>query len=385
MRKFPQENTPKFESIKARRVAGEDAHVLARELGMTYKSFKDACVNHGIRVKPQEIEGAYLSDLEEKVLSIVLKNPVSVGEISRQVDRSSETVIKTIDSLRARGHEVILDEISHQVIIPQEPSKEFKPTEFTYFRKFYRFGLVSDTQIGSKYQQLTCLHDAYADFEKRKVDFILHAGDLTEGVGVFRGQDVEIFLHDPHGQEQVEYVSKNYPKSSIKTYVIGGQHDRVFYKYHGFNVIDAVCKERKDLISRGFFNASFKVKGIPIELQHPGGGLVYAHSYKPQKIAEGIAGHALSILRQRQTLGLELPALIVFGHWHVPMLLPCYMGIAEVTLPCFQSQTPYLQQLGKMPVVGYAVGEIYLGKDNRLASVKIEFIGMDNQIRERDY
>src|SRR3990167_10783267 len=55
MRKFPEENTPEFENIKSRREAGEDGRVLARELSMTYKSFKDACVNHGIKMKTPNV------------------------------------------------------------------------------------------------------------------------------------------------------------------------------------------------------------------------------------------------------------------------------------------------------------------------------------------
>lgn len=322
-----------------------------------------------------------LTELENQVLGIVKASPISVGEISRQVDRSRETVIQTIDSLREKSYEVILDEVSRQVNIPQEPSQKFKPTEFKYFKRFYRIGLVSDTHIGSKYQQMQLLYDAYADFNKRQVDFVLHGGDLNDGVNVYRGQDIEIFLHDPFGKQQKDYVVKKYPKleRGRKTYLIGGQHDRCFYKNKGYNIIQAICQERKDLVDRGFYKAEFTVRGLKIGLQHPGGGVSYARSYRMQKIVENMIGFINSIK------GAEAPIMLAFGHWHIPCHLASYMGIDAFSLPCFQSQTPYLEQKGLMPVVGYAVAEIYLDKDNNLTSTKIEFVNLNAKIKQNDF
>jgi len=382
-RKFPPPNTPEFENVKRRYADGVvDIPTLANELNMAPESVKSALKLYRIYRKPVEftMQGS-LTELETRVLSIVKGLPSSVGEISRQVDRSRETVIKTIDSLRAKDYEIELDEMSRQVTIPQEPSKEFKPTEITYFKKFLRAGLVSDTQIGSKYQQLTLLHDAYADFDKRHVDFVLHAGDVFDGVGVYSGQDVEIFMHDPFGDQQVKYASQNYPKlaSGRRTYLIGGQHDRVFYKRHARNIIRMLCKERKDLIDRGFFFAKFKVKNAMIALQHPGGGVAYARSYKMQKIVENIVGFISSMPKSKS------PQVMAFGHWHIPCYLPNYMGVDAFSLPCFQAQTPYLAEKGLMPVVGYAVADLYFDESNNLTSTKIEFINMASQVKLNDY
>ena len=329
-------------------------------------------------MKPQAMPSG-LTPLEQEVLRIVQKEAVSVGEISRRVDRSSETIIKTIDSLREKSYEVILDKVSRQVSIPQEPSRDFKSTEFNYFKRFYRIGLVSDTHLGSKYQQLTLLYDAYKIFNDRQVDFVLHAGDLVDGLDVYRGHRTELFKHG--ADEQKDYVVEVYPKleRNRKTYVIGGQHDRSFFKDKGYDIVRAICEKRKDLVYRGFYKAQFKVKGLPIGLQHPGGGISYALSYKIQKNIESMMGFMSSIP------SAEKPILEVFGHWHVANLLPSYMGITAMMLPCFQSQTPYLEQLGKMPVVGCAIAEIWLNKDDSLSSVKPEFIIFNDRIIAGNY
>lgn len=320
-----------------------------------------------------------LDDLESKVLKIVTGGASSVGELSRQIDRSEDTVLKIIDSLRSKSFEVNIDELRHQVFIPEEPKRVFEPTEFKYFKKLYRIGLVSDTHLCSKYQQLTLLHDAYKIFDDRGVDFVLHAGDLHDGMDMYRGQHNEIFIHG--ADEQKDYSVEHYPRlyGGRKTYIIGGQHDRSFFKINGFDIMAAVCKERKDLVYRGFFDARFVIKGIPIDLKHPGGGVAYARSYKMQKIIENMIGFITTVPSIRP------PVLTVFGHWHIPCHLPSYMGIDAVSMPCFQSATPYLTEKGLMPVIGCAIAEIQLDKDNHLTSTKIEFIIMNSQIREGDW
>lgn len=384
IKKIPDKDTPEAQEI-IRRVRNGEVETLWRELGYVNKdSFLSALrKSYGFYVSKEplpEVQASMgLSSLEQEVLTIVQKGAISVGEISRQIDRSSETVIKAIDDLREKGYEVNLDEISRQVSIPQEPSKEFKPTEFKYFKKFYRIGLVSDTHFCSRYQQVTLLHDAYAEFDKQQVDFVLHAGDLVDGRGVYRGQDVEVFKSG--ADEQADYVIQNYPhlERGRKTYIIGGSHDRAFFRDGGFNIIRAICKERKDLVDRGFDKAEFIVKGLKVGLMHPAGGVAYARSYKMQKIIENMAGYIMSIP------SATAPILVVFGHWHVPCHLESYMGIEAMSMPCFQSQTPYLERLGLMPVVGYRIVELWLDKDGSLSKITPHLYNQNSQIKKADY
>jgi predicted phosphodiesterase len=386
--KLPPLNSPEWEELKKKALDGQ-ADSLWQPLGFGSKPrFLEAMRRRGIKISELPIQHSLaeqpaqpevLSDIEQAVLAIVQREVVSVGEISRRIDHSSETVIKTIDALRAKHYEVILDEISHEVSIPQEPTKQFAPTEFRYFRKSYRIGLVADPHLCSRFQQLTLLHDAYAEFDKRKVDFVLNAGDLVDGKNMYRGQANEVFKQG--ADEQADYVIKTYPKlgGGVKTYIIGGNHDASFFRDSGLNIIRAVCKERKDLVDKGFFKAEFIIKGLRVGLQHPSGGVSYARSYKMQKIIENMMGFIHSIPTA------EAPILQLFGHWHIPCHLPSYMGIDAVSLPCFQSQTPYLEQKGLMPVVGYAIAEINLDGQKNLSRTNIEFFNLNSRIIKNDY
>jgi len=388
-RKLPAKGTKELEELKERyrTCPGDKIGEFSQKCAVLYgftsiDSFVSSMSkSEGVKREPliPKLSIDELTDLESSILEIIKDRRVSIGEISRQVDRSRETIIKTIDSLREKNYEVELDETSREVFVPQEPGREFKPTEFKYFKNSYIIGLVSDTHFCSRYSQPTLLYDAYANFNKRQVDFVLHAGDLVDGKNMYRGQETEVFKHG--ADEQAQYVVENYPRleRGRKTYIIGGQHDRSFYRDGGFNIVKAVCKERKDLVNKGFYKADFAIKGLRIELQHPGGGIAYALSYKPQKIIESIVGFVSSISN------LSPPILVVFGHWHTAVHLPNYMGVDVVSLPCYQAQTPYLEQLGKMPTVGYAIAEIKLDKNNNLTSTKIEFINQNAFIKESDF
>lgn len=335
---------------------------------------------HGVKKDTYDIT-LPVDDLEKKVFDIISRKAVTVNEISRQIDRSSETVIKILDSLRTKHFDVQLDTLSRLVELPKEPSKEFTPTEFKFFHNYYKIGLVSDTHLGSKYQQLTALYNLYHIFDDRDVDCIFHAGDLVDGVHLYPGHEQEIFLHN--GEEQRKYAEEHYPKSKkegLKTYIIGGQHDRSFYKSRGYNIVEHICEHRDDLVHRGFFSHQFEFKGLPVRLEHPGGGIAYARSYKPQKITENVLGFI-------NTLPSAIkPVIMIFGHWHTPLHIPVYMGVDTVSLPCFQAQTPYMQQHnGMMPTVGGAIAEIWMNESNQLSSVKVEFIIMNDQIKEKDW
>jgi len=325
-----------FEKEKEFFATADDSALESRasELGfVNKKSYVKSMRDHGAALPSQSQVTPPLTDdldeLEIKTLKILKDQPTSVGEISRQVDRSRETVIKVIDSLRAKHYQVKLDEVSRQVVLPHEPTPDFKPTEFKYFHDFYRIGMVTDNHFGSKFQQITLLHDAYKIIDDRDVDFVINAGDLTDGIDMYRGQHQE--LHKHNAKEQREYTIDNYPRAKkARTYLIGGQHDRSFFKQNGYDIVEHICEKRDDLVYRGFYKADFKVRNAWIHLQHPGGGVSYARSYRMQKIIEGMVGFIIA------TIAAPLPTLAVFGHWHIPVHLPCYMGVDAVALPCFQ-------------------------------------------------
>jgi len=318
----------------------------------------------------------------KKVLSWLQKEKLSVGEISRRLDRCKETVIKILDYLREEGYDVDLDNVSRQVALRKAFKRRFEPLEIKpLYRKKVVFAIVSDTHLTSKYQQLSLLHYAYKVFDDLKVDFILHAGDMVEGMRLYKGQEYEVFL--PGYDDQKNYVIENYPRSKnkTKTYIVSGSHDYSFYKTMGGHILQAICKEREDLVFRGDFRACFQVKDIRIEMMHPSGGIAYARSYKPQKLAENLVGAIIERIRENPS---ELPHILIVGHYHTPIYLP-YMGMHCFTCGCFQGQTPYLKQKGFYPNIGFWIVEMELDEKGNVGKITPQYHSLNHLIKEGDY
>ncbi len=225
--------------------------------------------------------------------------------------------------------------------------------------EWYAIGVVSDTHLGSKYQQLTHLHAAYALMAERGITTVLHAGDLTDGQRVYRGQEFEIFCHG--ADAQVQYAIEHYPKyDGITTHLIGGNHDDSHWKLAGVDVCAAVAAERGDIIYHGMHGAYIEIHGVSIYLHHGSRGNSYARSYRSQRMIEQLAP-------------AQKPNIFLMGHYHTQVILPMYRNVYGVQLPCFQSQTPYEKRNGLYPEVGFVILEFAVNNGG-LARVRVETI-----------
>lgn len=205
-----------------------------------------------------------------------------------------------------------------------------------------RFGVVSDTHLGHRHQQLTHLRDFYAKATDFKADFILHAGDFVDGQNMHRDQQFELFRHGVDAQAR--YAAEHYPvlrrgRKVLATWVIGGNHDAAGWNDAGANVLRQVAAEREDIEFLGAPTATFVHGGLRIMLMHPDGGVAYARSYKLQKIVEGFEADAK-------------PHLLFCGHWHVAAHVPALRNVEAFAVPCFQSQTAFMRRKGLQPVIG---------------------------------
>ena len=225
--------------------------------------------------------------------------------------------------------------------------------------KVYRFGVISCTQIGSKFQQMTHLHGFYKLCKKKGIELVLHCGDLVDGSKVYRGHEYELFLHGADAQR--DYVIDNYPRiAGIQTKVILGNHDESFWKTDGYNIVRAICEQRDDMDYLGDYLAFINIDKIKIALMHGAGGVAYARSYKLQKIIEQLSPNIK-------------PHMLFLGHYHVQVHIPAYRNVEGIMVGCFQSQTPFLTRLGLAPNIGGVLVEMNVNELG-LLSVKTEWV-----------
>ena len=258
-----------------------------------------------------------------------------------------------VGELEKKGYRVIREK-------PGTPGKFFKiPDRFE--GNYFEVGVVSDTQLCSKYQQLTFLHEAYDLFAKRGIQHVLHAGDLMDGQLIYRGHSYEVLWSGEDAQR--DYTVANYPiKKGITTHLIGGNHDYSFYRTSGSNVLAQIAKQRPDIHYLGDFAGTVEISGIRIGLRHPRGGVPYARSYRLQKLIEQLSPQ-------------EKPHILLVGHLHIGNYLPMYRNVEGFQLPCFQAQTPFLAELGVYPTIAFLILGITIHpkKPGRLVSLKQEW------------
>lgn len=236
----------------------------------------------------------------------------------------------------------------------------------------YKIGICSDTHLGSKYQQIESLWKFYEKCEHEGITTILHAGDISDGYNLYNGQQFEIFLHGERAQAQ--YIIENYPEiEGITTELCGGNHDESFYKRYGSDICYDISVQRSDIKYRGFYLANLNIGNIDICLHHGDGGCSYARSYRPQKLA----------LSKIEDKGINTPKMLVIGHYHATCILPDYVGIYTIQMPCFQSSTPsYMGRKGLNPDIGGIILE-FEESEGLLVSTKTQYISY--KAKEDDY
>ena len=212
-----------------------------------------------------------------------------------------------------------------------------------------RFGLMGDTQINSKYTQLTHLHRFYDICAKMGIDTVFHTGDIDEGEQMRPGHQYECY--EQGADDHVAEIVRVYPRrEGIKTYFITGNHDASLYKRAGMDLGKAIADKRDDMIYLGRDCAVVKLTDkCTLELRHPWDGTAYALSYKPQKIVEAMEADSK-------------PNILAIGHYHKIEYL-FYRNVHCFQSGCFQSQTPFTRGKGISVHMGAWIVEVTVSED----------------------
>lgn len=195
-----------------------------------------------------------------------------------------------------------------------------------------RFAIIGDTQIGSKYTQLTHLHNFYDLCAREGIKTVYHTGDLIEGLKMRVGHEYEIY--EVSADEMRDDVVANYPKrEGITTHFITGNHDASIYKHVGYDIGQAIAFLRPDMKYLGRDCAVVYITpNCTLELRHPWDGTAYALSYKPQKMIEAMESDSK-------------PNILAIGHYHKAEYI-FHRNVHALQTGCFQGQTPFTRGKG---------------------------------------
>lgn len=190
--------------------------------------------------------------------------------------------------------------------------------------------LISDTHLASTYDRLDLLNYIYKEAENKKVNYILHSGDIVDGRS--NRPDQIYSLREASYDGQRDYVIKNYPHSKIPTIIIPGNHDLWWVKACGSNIVKDIGKQRPDLICLDTDCEDVMIGDIKIRMYHGSGGGSYAKSYKLQKYLDRIPTE-------------DLPDILQTGHIHQAF----YMKQGKThcfQTGCLQDLTPFERSMG---------------------------------------
>jgi predicted phosphodiesterase/transposase-like protein len=288
------------------------------------------------------------------------KNNATVEQLADLGDVSPRKVREALERLGHDGFRVAEEE-GQRVLLRKVPPPSDNVHKMLFAGETVRFGVVSDTHLGSKHERLEELHHAYNVFRDEGITDVFHPGDLVCGYGIFPGQANEVHVHTY--AEQVEYAVANYPKvDGIRTRIISGNHDiEGDFGRVGANPVVAFCNQRDDFEFLGDYRASIELEqGTRIYMLHPKGGMGYAADYKVRKLAEGFESGAK-------------PNVMLIGHFHRRFDVEA-RGIHALLCGCFESGGSFGVRLGLSdPAVGFHIVEMTVADDGSVVKWRPEW------------
>lgn len=313
---------------------------------------KDEIVTPLISIKKEPLDinnkPLFLKQLEKMPNIYRLTELYNTGELD---------VLNYINKLRKEGINIICE--NGLYFVERNDIASYSTHEHKSKDKIIRFGVVSDTHLGNKCQQITYLRETYKLFKAEGLDRVYHVGDISDGLYPQRGeQRYELFKQG--FDEQAEYIIENYP-DDVPTYFITGNHDSTHVMNGGANIGKKISNERKDMHYLGSLQADVMLTdNCKMELRHPLDGSSYAVSYKPQKYIESMAG------------GTK-PNLLLVGHYHKQGYFP-YRNVHCLLMPSFEAQTPFLRGKGLVSDIGGIIITLHISADGTINRFIPEFI-----------
>jgi len=291
--------------------------------------------------------------LEKRILNS-LKKPKTLEELVENLNSEPKRILDEIKKLRRAGYEIVREDDYYYF---NGKKSEYSQTNVTPINvgKEFKLAFIGDTHIGSKYARLDFLHKFYDVAKLEGVQYVIHAGDVIDGVGVYPTQTSQLskFTID----DQVEEVINFYP-NDINTFFICGNHCLKQYQ-RGLSIHPGkvISQQRKDMKWIGDFYARLRLgrSNVYIDVVHPTGQPAYAISYKLQKYIEKLPSG-------------NKPNILLWGHFHTAMYMS-YRNIHAFQVGCFQDANDLTARMGIYPVIG---GWIIEGKHNGYEITKLK-------------
>lgn len=262
-------------------------------------------------------------------IKYLINKKKTLKEICEELELKDYEVIGLVELMKQDGE--LLDYVNGEVIKLKKPIQNNDIYELPNNMEHLKLLLISDTHLCSKYDRLDILNYLYDKAEDRDIKYVLHCGDVLDGLYVNRPQHI-YELRCVGFDEHLDYVVNKYPHFSGKTFFIGGNHMDTYFKNGGSDMGKAISREREDLVYLNPDTADLKIGKVGIHMHHGGGGRSYSLSYKLQRYVE--------TLPQDKKIDI-----VMQGHFHNAMYM-YYMGKHCFQVGALEDETPFSRSMG---------------------------------------
>lgn len=316
-------------------------------------------------------------DEAKKIYTRFLRKEQTVMDISNALEISVDDVFGLIELLIYFGYPLEVEEFDDEYIV-----KKVRKQSYSIYKKVkipmeectkFTVGLVSDTHLCSKEQQLHMLNSAYKYFHEKEIPLVLHCGDVVDG-DYGEKRKSQLYTRFMHGaKEQSDYVVEMYPNvSGIKTVFIQGSHDET-HKINGGAILgEMIAKDRKDMDYLGQDRADIVLNGVKIRLRHPGGGVSKYRSRSLQNTIDSMPSG-------------NKPKILAEGHYHKSYYC-LYRNVHAILVPslCFQSQ--FMERKDVSNIMGFYDMDIYADEKGNVQYITPrEHLFSESQVKKDDF
>lgn len=329
---------------------------LRREMGLT------GIIGNG-QSEPPNVPKDSVDATAEAIKALLQKSRKqwSVEALSSKLDVGVAKVVSAIERLKMSNINVNLTrdtvELSKEIVADHNPRVvDISDMEDTV----YEFGVIADNHLGSKYERLDVLNEAFDVFAKKGIRTVYQLGNMIEGE-----RHSKTDIHTFTMQGQVDYFVKMWPRRPDITteFITGDDHEGWYVQDEGINIgkfmeMTARAAGRDDLVYIGHMERDIKLQGrhgsAVMRLIHAGGGTSYAMSYTPQKIVESYQGG-------------EKPNVLLIGHYHkLGFFFP--REVYTILAGCTKDQDTFMRKNRLAAHVGYWTIRITLNKKGVITS-----------------
>lgn len=306
---------------------------------------------------------------EAKAKKILLGKKVPLTTLAEKLGSSPEEAKYVVAKLMDSGHNVQITDNHIGIETAIEPGNRISVNSKDFFDgQWFKFGVLGDTHLYSRYARLDVLNCLYDLYEKEGINTVWHTGNIVDGECRFNKFD----LVGPGGiGRQAEYLANNYPKRDgiVTKFITGEDHEGWWIQREGLNVgryLEMAAQDagRSDLEWIGHVEADISLKAPKgqawMRVMHPGGGSAYAISYTEQKIVESFQGG-------------EKPHILFAGHYH-KFNQGYPREVHTVQTGCCQDQTPFLRRLKIQVHVGGTIVRYHQADTGEINRFGVEWI-----------